>query len=215
MPTPENTNSVITLAPVPPKPATGISDYYERNKELIIADLKTMSQAALLKHWGMSSKTLWRLKKEWGLSAKRHATQTEPKVKTRDSISGNICATCKHAYEHDEQRWCSKKACPSRIPATMRPAFRPLPDRFQSQPERHESPSDTKVSKGDQGKPSGLISEPAVKVVHIFQVPGGFPPFEKCCNDAQTIWLEVYRDLALHSTTLTVESKEKEEIECR
>lgn len=50
------------------------------------------------------------------------------RIQVARAARANMCLKCKEAYEHDEKRWCRKKKCPSRVPRTMRLAFRPFAD---------------------------------------------------------------------------------------
>ncbi len=58
------------------------------------------------------------------------------------------CRSCERAYEHDGQRWCSTKRCPSRLPASLRPAYRPDPSRPEP-------------GKPEPGKPKNHIAKTA------------------------------------------------------
>jgi len=130
-------------------------------------------------------------------------------------LRGKKCQTCEHSYEHDEQRWCSKKKCPSRIPGNNRLQYRPLPP-GEGTPAKVEafhkvakvpakSPSATKVNKS---KPSttkvdkGDHVVPASFQVTIIRLPAssnlpGLPAFNpKWKKEVQLKWLDTYRELA-------------------
>jgi len=120
-------------------------------------------------------------------------------------LRGKKCQTCGHSYEHDEQHWCSLKKCPSRIPERNRLVYRPLPPGEGTAAEAEalhkvakapaESPSATKVDKGDHAIPSGFQ-------ITIIQLPASsnlpdLPAFDNTWPEmVQLRWLDTYRELA-------------------
>jgi hypothetical protein len=68
------------LLPIPPKPDVGrgggtknlIHQYYEANKEQIIADSKLLTCREFLERWGMGSGTWAFIRRRWGLPLRRY-----------------------------------------------------------------------------------------------------------------------------------------------
>ncbi len=57
---------------VPPKPKNRrkLKEYWEKNKEAMVADYLSMRVSSFLKKWGISSLTWQKLKKKWGVPNK-------------------------------------------------------------------------------------------------------------------------------------------------
>ncbi len=188
------------ITPVPPRPdITGlprgtwmklIHEYYEANKAAIIADVDVIGEEATCTRWDIPQRT-WDMLRAKLMPDKFQMPEWARRKK------GKKCLTCVFAYEHDGQRWCSTKRCHSRIRANARPPFRPKTEET-AEPGKTEGKVVRKYSKRTSSQ-AQTATEPTLKVLRVFQLPDGFPPFSDCHTpDVQVKWLEVYRDLALH-----------------
>lgn len=111
--------------------------YLEQNKEAILNDSRSMKIKDFLAKWHISPSTWQKFKILWKIKSNKNRYGNRERLNTIRELRGKKCQVCQYAYEHDRQKWCSMKVCPSRLPSANRFAYRPK--------KNPKSPSDTEV----------------------------------------------------------------------